>query len=289
MKLTVFTPTYNRAHLLDKLFSSLQKQTCYDFEWLIIDDGSTDETSSVVSAFQETARFPVRFYRKENGGKHTAYNAALSEANGDWLVCVDSDDQLACNAVSCIIREMEKTPDIKGTMAYKVDQKGELLGNRFPINVDSMYLYELGIKYRCTGDYLFALDTKVAKAHPFPEFLGEKFLPESVMWDGLDKSCRFSVVREGLMICEYQQDGYTQRYSSLMKQNPSGFCLYFLQRIDLQLSMKQRLIHAGKYWCFRWISKNRNLKYRGKHRAPVFLAAIPGVVFRIYYKLIRHI
>ena len=100
--LTVFTPAYNRAVTLPRLYESLLRQTCFDFEWLIIDDGSSDDTSRLIHSFTGEGKFPVRYVYKENGGKHTAHNLALEEAEGEWFLCVDSDDTLAPDAVEMV-------------------------------------------------------------------------------------------------------------------------------------------------------------------------------------------
>ncbi len=102
MMLTIFTPTYNRAKLLNDIFNSLEKQSCFDFEWLIIDDGSSDNTESVVMNFFHSSSFPIRYIKKKNGGKHTAYNLALENARGKLFFCLDSDDYLPSNAVEKI-------------------------------------------------------------------------------------------------------------------------------------------------------------------------------------------
>lgn len=289
MMLTIFTPAYNRAALLPRLYRSLLEQSCTDFEWLVVDDGSTDDTAAAVQSFAEEKRIEIRYFRKENGGKHTAYNCALDKARGDWFFCVDADDFLAPDAVACIGSMIRDHGSETGFVAYKKDIHGNLLSDAFPQNVDRCRIGDLALRYSCFGEFSLVLSRGIAVGYQFPVFPGERFIGESVVYDRIDETHQVRLLPEVLTVCEYQPDGYSSNFTKLMKQNPSGFCLYFLQRIDLQLSMKQRLIHAGKYWCFRWISKNRNLKYRGKHRALVFLATIPGVVFRIYYKLIRHI
>ena len=289
MMLTVFTPAYNRAETLSRLYQSLCDQTCYEFEWLIIDDGSLDGTQELVRSFLKEDRFPVRYVQKKNGGKHTAHNLALEQARGEWFLCVDSDDMLAGDAVAKLTECFANLKEEIGIIAYKTDLNGRLLSDGFPRGLRRERMHRLALVHGCHGEFSLVFSTAFARKFPFPVFPGERFVTESVIYDRMDTHGTMMLLPEVLTVCEYQPDGYSSNFTKLMKQNPSGFCLYFLQRIDLQLSMKQRLIHAGKYWCFRWISKNRNLKYRGKHRALVFLATIPGVVFRIYYKLIRHI
>lgn len=287
--LTVFTPAYNRAGMLPRLYQSLCEQTCKDFEWLIIDDGSTDETTAVVQSFADERKLNIRYYKKENGGKHTAHNRALELADGEWFLCVDSDDLLASDAVAKLIVKFAQLNGEGGIIAYKEDLNGALLSDPFPKEIQRTQLCRLSADYGCRGEFTLAFATDFAKQFPFPVFEDERFVTECVVYDRMDQQGDFALLPEVITVCEYQADGYSSNFANLMKRNPSGFCLYFLQRIDLQTSFLQRIIHAGKYWCFRWICKCKELKYRGKHKATVALSTIPGVCFRIYYKLFRGI
>lgn len=288
MMLTVFTPAYNRADYLQRVYDSLLRQTCRDFEWLIIDDGSSDHTSAVVSAFVQEGKLPVRYYQKENGGKHTAYNLALTKAEGDWFVCVDADDYLQDGAVEHI-RTATAAAEGDGIVAYKADHTGKLLSKSFPAELTRCKFSDLTLRLGCSGEFTLIYPTRLLKQYPFPVFSGERFVGETVIYDRLDRVCNVRPLGQVITVCEYLQDGYSRNFDKLLKNNPSGFCLYFMQRIDLQPSFGGRLIHGGKYWCFRWISKNKTLRYAGRHKALVALAVIPGMVFRVYYKLLRKI
>lgn len=287
--LTIFTPAYNRADMLPRLYQSLCEQSVKDFEWLIIDDGSVDSTASVVQSFIDKKKIRIRYFKKENGGKHTAHNLALELAEGEWFLCVDSDDLLASDAVSKLMAKIAQLNGENGVIAYKEDLNGRLLSNSFPEQLCRTKMYQLAMDYGCRGEFSLAFSTAFARQFPFPVFPGERFVTECVVYDRMDQYGQFALLPEVITVCEYQADGYSSNFANLMKRNPSGFCLYFLQRIDLKTSFLQRIIHAGKYWCFRWICKRKELKYRGKHKATVALAAIPGVCFRIYYKLFRGI
>lgn len=289
MMLTIFTPTYNRASFLTRLYDSILKQSSIDLEWLIVDDGSTDDTASVVQSFLDEGKLCVRYIQKENGGKHSAYNCGLENARGDWFLCVDADDYLHEDAVSHIADAVESLGDGTGIVAYKQSVERTLLSSGFPQNVDRCRISDLTLRHGCRGEFSLVFPTAVAKQYRFPIFPGEKFVGESVIYDRFDREHVVFLLPEVITVCEYQPDGYSSNFGKLMKQNPNGFCLYFLQRIDLQTGFLPRLIHAGKYWCFRWISGNAALVYKGKHRALVCLAVLPGIAFRIYYKLFRNI
>ena len=287
MMLSIFTPSYNRADSLPHLYRSLLAQSCFDFEWLIVDDGSTDTTAEVAKTFLQETRFPVRYLQKENGGKHTAHNLALQEARGEWFLCVDSDDLLAPTAVADLLDAIQ--PGINGIVSYKTDFSGKYLCSEFPPDLKTEKFYRLSMVHGCTGEYTLAFSTAFAKKFPFPVFEGERFLGESIIYDQMDTQGDMVLLPKVITLCEYQSDGLSNHYYSLMKKNPCGFCLYFLQRIDLQQNFFQRMICAGKYHCFRLICGNRTLRYTGKHRISVALAAPLGLLFRIYYKLFRNI
>lgn len=287
MMLTLFTPAYNRSATLPRLYESLLKQSCFQFEWLIVDDGSQDNTRELVRGFTGEGKFLVRYVYKENGGKHTAHNRALEEAAGEWFLCVDSDDTLAPNAVELILKTAEQQPGINGIISRKTDLQGNPLSGAFPKGVARAKLYELELVHGCTGEYALAFPTVFAKRFPFPVFPGERFIGECVVYDRMDLEGEMYILDAVTMPCEYQPEGYSQGFSGLMKNNPSGFCLYFLQRIDLMPTLKRQAVTAGKYWCLRWMSRNKTLGYSGKHRVLVFMSIPLGLLFRIYYGLIR--
>lgn len=285
--LTIFTPTYNRAAMLPRLYNSLKCQSGMDFEWLIVDDGSSDDTKSAVDGFITEAKFPIRYYWKENGGKHTAHNFALDKAQGEWFFCVDSDDILAPNGLEMIAKAVEQIDGDKGIVAYKSDQLGNRLSDAFPDGYTYAKMNELTLIHQCKGEFSLVFPTSVAKEYPFPIFAGERFVTECVVYDRMDLVCPMYLLPQVVTICEYQTDGYSQNANAVMAKNPNGFCLYFMQRIDIVPSWVSRLVCAGKYWCFRLIAKNKDLRYRGKHRFLCALGLPVGLVFRIYYKVLR--
>lgn len=289
MMFTIFTPTYNRGHLLNRLYKSLLTQKCKDFEWLIIDDGSTDDTTAIVQSFADEKQIDICYYRKENGGKHTAYNYALEKARGNWFLCVDADDWLHQTALFNLSRALNDLSANTGIIAYKEDTQGVRLSDVFPEGMKRCRISDLSLRYACSGEFSLILPTEVARQYKFPAFPGERFVGESVVYDRIDETYSCMLLPEVITVCEYQPDGYSSNFTRLMKQSPSGFCQYFLQRIDLQTRFLPRIIHAGKYWCFRWICKRPELKYCGTHKSLVALAIIPGMLFRVYYKLFRGI
>lgn len=287
MKLTIFTPTYNRANLLFRLYQSLLKQNNYDFEWLIVDDGSTDDTQKVVEQFYNNGKFSVKYYLKENGGKHTAHNMAIKFAQGDYFMCLDSDDWLADNAIQLLCSVLDSIKDSMGVIAYKTDEKGRLLSDEFPNDLSEANTIDLSMKYHCTGEFTLIYPTNVLLSNPFPVFDGEKFVTECVLYDKLSKICMMRLFPEIICICEYQDMGYSNNSNSVMKNNPAGFCLFFMQRIDLQITTFKRIIVAGKYHCFCSFSKSQRTNYSGNHKLLVTMTKPLGLLFSLYYKMFR--
>lgn len=281
--ITVFTPTYNREETLRRLYDSLCRQTSFDFEWLIVDDGSTDNTENTVGAFS-SAFFPVRYVKKKNGGKHTAYNLALQQAMGTHILCVDSDDFLTPNAIE-VLREAA-SPDC-GICAYKATVDGIALSSEFPAEVKETTAFGLYSDLNCCGEYTFVYPVHIARKAPFPVFAGESFVTESVVYDRLDKLCKVSLLPKVITICEYQPDGLSARATELMKRNPAGYCLYFMQRIDLVGSLTARLLMAGKYQCFGILAHKNRTTYHGKHQLLTAVSFPLGLLFLLYYKLFR--
>ena len=215
MMITVFTPTYNRAPLLPRLYESLVKQTASNFEWLIIDDGSDDNTREVVAEFQNRQNaFPIIFIEQKHGGKHRAINKAVQRANGDFFFIVDSDDWLPDGSIEQInqwINEVKDIPYICAVAGTKILSSNELVGTTFEGRpfVDATFLERS--KLNITGDKAEVFATKVLRAHPFPEFEGEFFISEGVCWDAIcADGYKVRWYNEPIYVCEYLEDGLTK-------------------------------------------------------------------------------
>ncbi len=285
MKLTVFTPAYNRAELLGRVYDSIRAQKAEDFEWLIVDDGSVDNTEEVVNELVKKAPFPVVYVKKENGGKHTAHNTALENARGEWFMCLDSDDMLAEKAIENIFSVLSQCKnEVCAVAAYKSDEKGKLLSDEFLNGEAPDGIYSLLEKYH--GEYVFIFRTDVIKKYPYPVFDGERFSGECILYDKLEidgyKALPYGKV---LQLCEYQSEGLSYGYRKLLKNNPCGFQMYYLQRIMLAKTFKQRSVCCIKYCAFRISGKFKAPKYKGKHSFLVFLSYPFGVLAALYYSL----
>lgn len=287
MMLSVFTPTYNRAKLLSRLYRSIVEQGFTDMEWIIVDDGSTDDTAEVVNGFQRENKFPIVYLYKSNGGKHTAFNLALEHARGEYFFCVDSDDWLSKHALTTIIERLQGADQVAGLIAYKSTTDGALLSDEFPKGIERIGLFQLNHLACCNGEFSIVFRTFIISPFRFPVFDGEKYLGENVLYDRLGKGTLFLLLPMAITICEYQPSGLSSMHVRLMRENPAGFCLYFMQRIDLPESVFDRFITAGKYHAFCFFAGKNKTPYTGKYRILVVLAKPLGVAFRYYYKFFR--
>lgn len=285
---TVFTPTYNRATVISRTFESLQQQKFRDFEWLIVDDGSTDDTEAIVTGFQRHSTFPIRYYKVPHGGKHRAYNAGLELAIGELFFVVDSDDSLTkdslltINSVAEILRDRD---DICGIIALKENKDGAIYGTPMPHEPVINSLKEF-LDCCKDGERSFVFKTEIARKYPFPEIEGEYFVTESVVYERLGKDWGFLIINESLTICEYQSDGLSSNIYNLMLANPIGYMIYHCQRIENSKSLIQAIRHTLRYVAFNSISKSRTQwgKYDGQYRWIVNLLTPVSKIGECYYK-----
>ena len=285
--LSILTPTFNRAHLLGNCYTSLQNQTDYDFEWIIIDDGSSDETAHVVSLFQENL-FPIVFLQKENGGKHTALNKALPHIRGKYILILDSDDTLTENAVF-LIREAwshyESTPDVaivtflKGSSLHHPNCTAAVTHR--PVNI-----------FRCRRNILVSCDccevirSEIMKAFPFPDFAGERFLSEAALWNRVASKYQCVYINTVIYLCQYLADGLTKSGRILHIRNPIGgmYCA------ELSMHRKNRYILRLKngilfccYGFFANFSVHQIVK-TSQHKILTPLCLVPGWILYLYWK-----
>ena len=234
--ITVFTPTYNRKKELENLYVSLLNQTDKDFEWLIIDDGSTDDTKKFISKLKKENKINVKYIYKENGGKQSAYNKGLEEANGDIFLCIDSDDILDKKAIKRIKSDFKTLSKNSAGFAYVqgyIQEKNKIIGTDFG-NLETAYYYDIYGKYNVKGDKLIVLKTNIAREYPFPLINGEKFVAEALVYNRIASNYSFDLSNEILAYKEYLPGGYSDNYFNLVKRNPKGNTLYFREKYDIE-------------------------------------------------------
>jgi glycosyltransferase involved in cell wall biosynthesis len=233
--LTVLTPTYDRARTLPRLFDSLLRQDGVEFEWLVVDDGSTDGTAALIDEFAARAPFPVRRVFQANGGKHVAVNTGVAHASGGWIFIVDSDDWLADNAlqvVTAALRPAEDDAGVVGLCFRKTDAQGRVLGRDCADLPVPWAGAPTDAGRRVRGELAYVFRREAMAAVPFPVIPGEKFVPDLYAWNRIgDLGAILFYLDRAIYRCEYLEDGYTRNFSIHLRRNPRGFFLFYAAQI----------------------------------------------------------
>ncbi len=250
--LTVFTPAYNRAHTLPRTYESLKRQSCKDFLWMIVDDGSKDGTAELVKTWQEADNgFAIVYLYKENGGMHTAHNFAYERIETELCTCIDSDDEMAPGAVEKILRHWEtvKNSGVCGIVGLDADiNTGKIAGTRFP---DGMKTCTLSGFYASGGKgdkKLVYRSDLIRQTPPYPVFPGEKYVGLDYKYRTLELQYPLSVLNEVLCNVEYQVDGSSNNMFRQYLNNPRGFA--FLRKFYMEHPVsKKRLVMDCIHYC----------------------------------------
>lgn len=237
--LSILTPTFNRVKTLKRLYKSLLSQKNKDFEWIVIDDGSTDSTQEYMQEVVHCSEFKIIYKYKENGGKHRALNYGIDYANSKLTICLDSDDWLPENSVEAIISfYKERCMDQNGVIGI-IAKRGYVCNDMIndltvvETDVNRMTLYDFYFKYKCSGDTALVYYTEILKNNKFPEYLGEKFVSENSLYFQLDQYGKMLLLNEIVYLNEYQQDGLTANYRKLLEKNPNGTAyMYYIYALS---------------------------------------------------------
>lgn len=231
--ITIMTTTYNRAYVLPRLYDSLCQQTRRDFEWLVIDDGSTDGTAELIFDYRVKSDFSINYFYKENGGKHRAINEGVVHATGEWIIIVDSDDLLTGDAVVKLYDVMNHIgSEFVGMCFRKATLSGHIIGISGTAWNKSMVMQPIMAGHILKGDLAYVFRTNVMRECLFPEFQGEKFVPELYIWNKIaDIGKIVFYVDQVIYLCEYLPDGYTSNFKKNLRSNPCGFGLFYRDQV----------------------------------------------------------
>jgi len=229
--MTIMTPTYNRAYILPKLYESLCSQSDLGFEWVVIDDGSTDNTQELVTQWQNIAPFQIIYKKQPNGGKHRAINEGAKLSNYDWFEILDSDDMLTPTAIERYrywIKTIEDDDSIAGIFGLSAYiSTGKVVGDypkKYALYIDAPTTHRKRLKL--WGDNDNVIRTSILRKYPFPEFEGENFMMESVLYDSISKDgYRFRYINEVTRLVEYLPDGLTSAWKNNCIKNFEGVTL----------------------------------------------------------------
>ncbi len=201
-------------------------QSHNNFIWLVIDDGSTDNTKELVALWQKEKKIPIEYIYQENQGMHGAHNTAYKNIDTELNVCIDSDDSMPSDAVKTILDFWKENSSnkIAGIVGLDVDTKGKIIGSKFPKSVKKAGLNELYGKHKVTGDKKLVLRTEIVNKYPpYPIFKGERFVPLGTLYLMIDQDYKLLTLNESLCVVEYMPDGSTRNIFRQYKRNPKGF------------------------------------------------------------------
>ena len=298
VKISILTPTYNRAELLENLYNSILKNIKFglDIEWLIMDDGSTDATKEIVQNFQDQLFkndinksdenvLEIKYFYQKNQGKMVAINKLVEESRGDYIIDCDSDDYFTDNAFEIIkkaIEENKEEKDIYGLCFLKFDQNENNMGNNFKNKKTTMF--DLYFKEGETGEKAILFQSEIRKKYKHELEHGERFITEARMYHKMDEKYKMICINKPIMICEYQDKGYTKNIVKQFKKNPFGYYKYFeeiLQKDFRGVTFNKRLYAIKHYILFSYLTKSKkNLsKIRNFENKILFLILyLPGIV-----------
>ncbi len=256
--ITVFTPAYNRAYIIKALYDSLCRQTDEDFEWLVVNDGSSDNTEELIQEFIRENKITIRYFSQENSGKHIAINKGVTEAEGELFFIVDSDDYLTDDAVETLkklyseIKDDERYAGVSGT---RITPKGKRIGGDLPFETKDCSIIEFSCIHGYAGDMAEAYKITVLRQFPFPHIEGERFCPESLVWNRIGQKYQLHYANKGIYVCEYLTDGLTASIVRIRMKSPKLATLFYTEQIKLDIPFKIKIRAAINYWRFSFCTK----------------------------------
>ncbi|MDH5828698.1 glycosyltransferase family 2 protein [Sphingobacterium faecium] len=269
--ITIFTPTYNRATLLGRLYDSLINQSFNNFEWIIVDDGSSDNTEEVVQTFLKEDKLAITYVKQQNSGKHIAINTGLDHAQGEWFFIVDSDDYLIPDALKIVNEYLAKntTYNYDGFAFRRAYEGGTSIGGEFPEGIQEFAatIIERTVKYRVSGDMAEVFKTDLLRECKFDEGFNEKFCAEGLMLNRTAKlGAKLLYIDQYIYICEYLPGGLTDNSVGNRRRSPKYATMVYKELAEVRsLPIKYKLKAYSNYWRFSffincsWYEKIRNI------------------------------
>ncbi len=250
--LTILTPTYNRSDLLEKAYHSLLKQTNKNFEWFVVDDGSTDDTEKVMKQYQKENKIKIQYVYQENGGKHTALNEGIKRIKTDYILILDSDDQLTEDCVEFVYHKWKQYDSNKkiGCLSFlKVFPNHEVIGKKYEEQEIQSNHIDFRYNRNLLGDMCEVFRTSVLKQYPFPVFSGERFLSEAIIWNKIALEYDTVYINHPIYIAEYLEGGLSQNSLKLRYNNPVGALenakVFMNSRFKISIRFKNAILYDG--------------------------------------------
>lgn len=279
--LTVFTPAYNRAHTIGRTYESLLRQTCKDFEWLVIDDGSTDNTRELVESWIAEGKIPIRYIYQENQGMHGAHNTAYRNIQTELNTCIDSDDFMPNDAVEKIVRFWQEkgTDKYAGIVGLDQTEDGAIIGSKFPDGMSETTLQGYYAKGG-TGDKKLVYRTDVINMYPeYPLFEGERYVGLAYKYMLIDQDYTLLTLNEPLVTVEYQLDGSSYNMYKQYWRNPNGFSFFRKTEMVCAPTLKRRFISCVHYVASSIIAGNKKFLKESPKKLLTFCAIPFGIIW----------
>lgn len=259
---SIITPSYNRAHLLGRLYMSLCKQIDMNFEWIVIDDGSTDDTSNLMGELQKEHNKPflLKYRKKNNGGKHTAINEGVKYAQGELVLILDSDDSLPDNSISTIEYYYEQIKDdvsFGGVCGYMAHHDGAIIGHGCDFDVLDTNSIDIRYKYHLKGDMAEVYRKAVLEEFPFPEIDKEKFCPEALVWNRIAIKYKLRYFNKVIYYRDYLEGGMTDHIIKIRMNSPISTLMTYAEQLHYKIPFIYKVKASINYWRFLFCTNNR--------------------------------
>lgn len=285
--ITVFTPTFNRAYCLDQLYESLKRQTSKDFTWLVIDDGSKDNTKELVQSWIDENAIQIRYIYQENQGMHSAHNTAYQNIDSELNVCIDSDDYMTDDAVFNILQtwETNKQPHLAGIIGLDAFKSGELVGTKIPEHVKESTLTAIYQKYHVKGDKKVVLRTSIIQEFPlYPVYKNERLVPLGTLYLMIDQKYKFICANQVYCIVEYLPDGSSNNILKQYKKSPRGFA--YNRKIKMQFAngFSEKFKNATHLVSSSIFARDLSLLFQSPDKVMTLLAVPMGIALNFYIR-----
>ncbi|WP_282937454.1 glycosyltransferase family 2 protein [Paenibacillus sp. RC67] len=283
--LTIFTPTFNRAYTLHLCYESLKRQTSKDFVWLIIDDGSTDQTEQLVQSWISEGCVPIRYHYQENQGMHGAHNSAYELIDTELNVCIDSDDFMADDAVERIVTfwGIFGSARYAGIVGLDAAPNGDIIGTKMPDDIPTSTLSDLYGKHRVKGDKKLVYRSDLTrKSPPYPIFPDEKYCPLSYKYIFIDQEHPLLIMNEILCYVEYLDDGSSMNIIKQYRKNPRGFLFFRKVAMKYAPTFKEKFRESMHYVSSNLMIRNHRFLIESPCKWTTMLAAPFGLLLYLY-------
>lgn len=284
-KITIITPTYNREKTLERCYKSLCNQTVKDFLWLVIDDGSEDNTEKLISRLKNENEIEIKYIKKENGGKASALNLALDIIDTQYCACLDSDEYFSQDAIEIALKnlkEIENNENICGILALRSNENGKVLGGKqIPEKVEYIKFVDINSKYNINSEVICFYKTNIIKNYRFPVFDGEKFVSPAYIQYEITQNYKFKVFREPIIFCKYLEDGLTKNKRNVIKKNPKGYLAVKKQSYKYSKNWIKIIKHGIMYGAVSILDKDKDFIKTSPHK---ILSCVLYPVSYIIYK-----